>query len=283
MKMQIVCLVIVFSIFSQAKTLFVSDIDDTIKISHVLDKLEMVKNAIRVHNHFYGMAQVYTAYAEADPTVQFAYLSAAPEKMMLDFHFEFLSINQFPKGRLILRENLNDHVFKLTAIRELIQLHKPDKIILVGDNGERDPFVYSQIQAENPGIPVFIYIHQVYSHLNSEDTGVPPQVNQQIFVTGIDLAKLFMQQGFVSTSIFENYVNKVGPYMLAQSFSKKNGSTTFPAWIDCRDVLNVSKLSRNRWKLKIPRAQLVRLNTNELLGVYDEKLKARCQNGPYED
>lgn len=283
MKMQIVCLLIIFSIFTQARTLFVSDIDDTIKISHVLDKSEMVKNAIRVHNHFYGMAQVYKAYAEADPSVQFAYLSAAPEKMMLDFHFEFLSINRFPKGRLILRQNLNDHEFKLTAIRELIELYKPDKIILVGDNGERDPFIYTQIQAENPGIPVSIYIHQIYSHLNTEDTGVPPQPNQQIFVTGIDLAKLFMQQRFISPSIFENYVNKIGPYLLAQSFSKKIGATAFPAWIDCRDVLSVSTLSRNRWKLKIPRSRLVRLSTNEILSLYDEKLKARCQNGPYED
>lgn len=283
MRLLTATLLVFATITASAKTLFVSDIDDTIKISYVLDTSDKIKNAVKIQNQFYGMAHLYRAYQASDPTAQFAYLSAAPRSLMKKPHELFLGIHQFAKGELLLREHLSDHNFKINSIRKLIETHKPEKVILVGDNGERDPMIYAQAQAEYPSIPIHIYIHQAYSFRNHRETGVEPLPNQIQFVTAIEIARSFLLKGFLTQAAFSNLSLAIVPKIVRQSGDENSGSRAIPGWVDCRDHFGIVQLERSRWHL----SPSLRLNTkrplSEWLDAYDAKIKARCLNGPIND
>jgi hypothetical protein len=259
-----------------ATTLFVSDIDDTIKISHILNTTDAASNVARINNHFYGMAQLYRTYNKAAPATPLIYLSAAPRKAMYYFHFGFLSYNRFPSGTLILRETLNDSNFKIQSLRSLIERYQPDKMVLVGDNGEKDIAVYAQIQAENPHIEILTYIHLIYSYRSKTDTGAIARDGQRTFVTAIDLAERFLDDGLISVAAFDKLILEIGPKITSQSLNEDKGSVAFPSWMDCRDYLDrslpLSQISPsfNFW----PRRQTK--TTAQLLQSYKELVQRRC-------
>ena len=55
---------LVLGSYAQAQTVLVSDIDDTLKISHVLDWADAAGNLVQMGNHFLGMSQVYNLLQE---------------------------------------------------------------------------------------------------------------------------------------------------------------------------------------------------------------------------
>lgn len=283
MRVLLTTLIILSSVLSQAKTLFISDIDDTIKISYVLDKSNKVSNTIMLNNHFYGMAQLYQAYKVVDPAAQFAYLSAAPRYIMSKAHKQFLHHNRFVTGEVFLRENLSDENFKIATIRSLIIKHRPEKIIMIGDNGERDPHIYAQAQLDFPEIPMKIYIHQVYSVHNREDTGAAPQPNQTQFVTAIDLARSLLANGQIPQNIFDSLASAILPTIVNQPLKDSRGSLAIPAWVDCRDFFNLTTLQETNWHPAWRPFWKTKPTLSQWLAAYDEKLKSRCLNGPIDD
>ena len=52
------------SLSAAADTLLVSDMDDTIKVSYVLDKDSVVANVAMIHNVFMGMPELYQAISK---------------------------------------------------------------------------------------------------------------------------------------------------------------------------------------------------------------------------
>lgn len=146
----------------QAKTLIVSDVDDTIKITDVLGKTStLVFNGLFRSKAFSGMSELYQSMNKADTT--FFYVSGSPRIIKFRVQ-EFLEDNQFPGNKnTILKNNTDSDTlnFKISAIRGLIASETPDQVILIGDDTEHDPEVYNTISKEYPGLVKATYIRSV--------------------------------------------------------------------------------------------------------------------------
>lgn len=235
-------------IYAHAKVVVISDIDDTIKVSHVLDSSDSISNAARMDNLFYGMPELYQSIQRTTNSKIF-YLSNAPRKLMDRFHRQFLNENRFPNGGLLLRENIFDKTFKLRMIRQIINDEKPSLLILIGDNGEHDSEVYYQITQEYPNLQIFTYIRQVYSAYFGTDQGSEIYTNQIGFVTPIEVAISLQKKSILSTEQVINLEQLYVPFALSQSFDLTKGVMAFPGWQDCRDFIVPESLLKRQTRL----------------------------------
>ncbi len=234
------------------KVLLISDIDDTIKVSHILSPMKYVRFADG-STPFTGMAQLYQLIRNQNPqSTEIAYLSNAPEEIagfevMKKSHEKFLRQNNFPQGQLLLRQSLQDQNHKINSIRKLVADLKPDVLIMVGDNGERDAEIYAQVQKEllPLNIEIHIYIHQLYSSKAWYQTGKPLQAGQLGFVTPFEIGLDLKKYNLIRQDSMRWMYNNVMPYIVDEgSFKMDVGSPlTFPFFKDCRDF---------RWTFVIP-------------------------------
>lgn len=148
----------------------ISDIDDTIKDSHVLDKKELMKNTfVREFRDIPGMAALYQHFARKG--YQFHYVSSSPWQLFpaLDV---FLQKRGFPKGSMHLKlVRFKDSSFmnlfatpeegKIPTITALFDRNPQRQFILVGDSGEKDPDIYKTIFKKYPHRVRKILIHDV--------------------------------------------------------------------------------------------------------------------------
>lgn len=152
------------------KKLIISDIDDTIKDSNVLNKVELLKNTLyRNFNVIKNMNNVYSYNADK---YNFCYISGSPWQLYEPLTL-FLKNNNFPNPyRIILKKiniiNINSIInfldntrnYKYNNIDTIIKSTKSN-IILIGDNTEFDEYVYNDIAMKYPERIEKIYIHQV--------------------------------------------------------------------------------------------------------------------------
>jgi phosphatidate phosphatase APP1 len=155
----------------------ISDIDDTIMETGVTNKLKMLWNlfmqSARSRVAFPGVAALLQALhrgasgREANPML---YVSRGPWSIyqILD---EFFHLHRIPIGPILfLREwgltlqsplprRAQDH--KLELIRNMLALYRDLPFVLIGDSGQRDPEIYTQIVREHPGRVLSIYIRNV--------------------------------------------------------------------------------------------------------------------------
>jgi hypothetical protein len=169
----------------------VSDIDDTIKISNVLDKKVLLRNTfIEPFQAVPGMAEWYREMGDGRNAV-FHYLSAAPMQLHPALS-EFLTDGRFPPGLLHLRESTSWRT--VVAGRETTIAHKKQvltrlltafprrKFILIGDSGENDPEIYADIARAHPGRILAIHIRDVTSEerdaprYRTTFDGIDPQI-----------------------------------------------------------------------------------------------------------
>ena len=164
MKIKIFVLTIMTLLSTQlvAKTLVISDVDDTIKMTAVLSgKAVMTFNGLVRKKAFAGMSELYQELKNQDFTI--FYVSGSP-KIIKSRVSEFLNENNFPQiDNLILLRRLSDDTikFKEKSIKELIRTHNPDKLILIGDDTQHDPEIYDNIQSLYPELVDSIYIRSV--------------------------------------------------------------------------------------------------------------------------
>jgi phosphatidate phosphatase APP1 len=155
----------------------ISDIDDTIKDSHVMDKSELLKNTfLERFRAVDGMAEVYKRWRSHGAA--FHYLSASPWQLYSSL-LEFISDNEFPKGDFYLRQfRIKDTSFyslfaspydyKVKVITEILRNYPERKFILVGDNTESDPEVYARITKLFPNSIIKILIRNASGHLDTK-------------------------------------------------------------------------------------------------------------------
>jgi len=155
----------------------ISDIDDTIKDSHVLDKKELIKNTfLRPAKPVASMKSWYQCifkhFSNKDSSrAYFHYISASPWQLypMLD---SFLREYDFPEGSLYLRTfRIKDRSllnflkpstdYKISTISHLIERFPNRDFILIGDSGEHDPEIYADILRKFPARVKMIYIRKV--------------------------------------------------------------------------------------------------------------------------
>lgn len=157
----------------------ISDIDDTVKDSNVLDKQQLLLNTFL--NDFkatQGMSQWYNKLANTSANTSFHYVSSSPIQLYPVLQ-EFLDNEHFPKASIHLREGTTwDSVIatkeqskqhKLTAIQRLLTAYPKRLFILVGDSGEKDPEIYAEIKRQYPKQVVCIAIRDV----TQEDSQAP--------------------------------------------------------------------------------------------------------------
>lgn len=149
-------------ISDNSSTAVLSDIDDTLLISHVNQMLKMVwvlmaKNALtrkpvpRIHLLYEAIKNFNTGEFPSD----FFYVSNS-EWNLYDFLIDFMQTNNIPDGVFFLQrlktgfwdmakagKKLNDH--KYESILSLFKFFDQKQFILVGDNGQRDLAIYSSV------------------------------------------------------------------------------------------------------------------------------------------
>ena len=133
----------------------ISDIDDTIKISNVLNKRELVRNTFfREFRPAPGMTALYRKWKLQGAS--FHYVSGSPWQLYIPIA-NFMKKYDFPEGSIHLKHFrlkdsstmrfiIADQITYKTRIIESIIIKFPlRRFILVGDSGEHDPEIYGRI------------------------------------------------------------------------------------------------------------------------------------------
>lgn len=171
---------------SDARFGVVSDIDDTILISHstqTLRKLSlMLLHNSRTRKPFPGVDAFYQALYKGPDGKQFNpffYVSSS-EWNLYDLLDDFCNYNRLPKGVFLLRELKTDilkfwksgrgnHHHKLDKIKLLFQTYPELPFVLIGDSGQHDPEIYASVAMEYPERVKAIYIRDVTSSRRDEE------------------------------------------------------------------------------------------------------------------
>ena len=148
----------------------ISDIDDTIKISQVTNRKELLRNTFaRPFEPVPGMAKWYARWS--DQGAVFHYVSASPWQLYPPLE-EFLAENKFPRGPWELRhfrwkdssaaDLLGSKIeYKTEKIEPLLAAYPDRTFICVGDSGEQDPETYGLLARKYPKQVAKIYIRNV--------------------------------------------------------------------------------------------------------------------------
>lgn len=168
-------------IISQSQQrIIISDIDDTVLVSHSTQimkkiRLMLLKNAL-TRNPFPGVTYFYKALSKGkDNTSDFPFFYVSSSEWNLyDLLEHFFFINDLPKGIFLLRKleysiykfwksGGGSHQHKYENIKRLLTIFPDQKTILIGDSGQKDPWIYSDIALEFPGRIEAIYIRKIRS------------------------------------------------------------------------------------------------------------------------
>ncbi len=148
----------------------ISDIDDTIKISVVTDKRELLANTfLREFRDVPGMARAYGRWAEVGAA--FHYVSSSPWQLYPALS-EFMARKGFPPGAFHLKSfRLKDRTFfelfaapedtKIPTIESILSAFPGRRFVLVGDSGEKDPEIYGTIARRYRDQVAHVFIRDV--------------------------------------------------------------------------------------------------------------------------
>ena len=148
----------------------ISDIDDTVKISEVVDRTKLLEHSFLLDFAAVpGMADVYNKWSNADTSLHF--VSSSP--------WQFYS----PLSEFLERAGFSNFVFRLKPVRfrdqtlfdlfkkgtetkpkvieKILETYPQRQFVLVGDSGEHDPEVYALIARKYPSQVLRIFIRNV--------------------------------------------------------------------------------------------------------------------------
>jgi phosphatidate phosphatase APP1 len=154
----------------------ISDIDDTVVTTNVTSTLQMLTTVLfsnaYVRTPFEGIAAFYRALqhgatgAEGNPIF---YVSNGPWNFY-GLLVEFFRLNGVPLGPLFLRDFGMHMAFsfkrshgghKLAHIERILTMYDRLPFVLIGDSGERDPEIYTEVVRRHPRRIRAIYIRSV--------------------------------------------------------------------------------------------------------------------------
>ncbi len=160
-----------------AQRVIISDIDDTVMYTGVVNKAKMMWRLFmqgpRSRVAFPGVASLYRALHDGPSGNQLnpmLYVSRAPWSIY-EVLQEFFLLHRIPIGPILfLREwgiswkrplprRAEDH--KLTLIRDMLRRYHDLPFVLIGDSGQHDPEIYAQVVQEFPGRVEAVYIRNV--------------------------------------------------------------------------------------------------------------------------
>jgi phosphatidate phosphatase APP1 len=155
----------------------ISDIDDTILHTGVTSflKLRLLKNSLLTNAYdripLKGAAEFYQKLHEGrdgTPNNPIFYLSNSPWNLY-EYLKLFLDHNAFPKGPILLRKFRTpfdgsikpEKPHKQKEINNILQTYPNMEFILIGDSGEHDASIYTEIAAQHPDRILAIYLRSV--------------------------------------------------------------------------------------------------------------------------
>ena len=153
----------------------ISDIDDTILHTGLTETAGMLRTTL-LHNAstrlpFPGVAAFYRALHEGDGGVPrpIFFVSGSPWNLY-DMIERFMEIQDIPAGPLFLKDwgidankfvRENTHAYKVARIGMLLDTYPELDFVLIGDSGQHDPEIYSDIIARRPDRVAAVYIRDV--------------------------------------------------------------------------------------------------------------------------
>lgn len=174
----------------------ISDIDDTIIHTDIINKVQMVLNTIRYDSEnrvaFEGVPELYRKLSRKhENPLLFVSGSSYNLYEMLDV---FCRLNDIPKAPFLLRDlgigpsqwvKESSHSFKTRNIEKILEVYDELPFILIGDSGEEDPEIYLHIHKKYPGRVQAIYIRHVHSDARERE------INEM--TEGLDIPFLLMK------------------------------------------------------------------------------------------
>ena len=219
---------------SEEERIIVSDIDDTILISHSTQtvrklKLMLFKNAL-TRLPFKGIAAFYQALEKGKKTnsaYPFFYVSSS-EWNLYDLLENFFDHNNIPRGAFMLRKmessiykfwksGQGNHEHKYDKIKFLLEFYEKQQFILIGDSGQKDPEIYERLAHEFPGRIETIYIRKIGSksfHKNIE------QVNSRLEKVNTsylqvedtwEAARHALKNGYINEDVIKDFSSEKDP------------------------------------------------------------------------
>lgn len=147
----------------------ISDLDDTIKISQVADRKQLLANTfLKPFEPVEGMPQLYARWGATGGA--FHYVSGSPWQLYLPLE-KFRGQAGFPAGSWHLKhfrltdrsaiDFLRSQTKYKTEVIKKIMADFPDRaFVLVGDTSEQDPEIYAAIAREYPGQALRVLIRE---------------------------------------------------------------------------------------------------------------------------
>lgn len=189
---------------------FVSDIDDTIKISNVTNKLKSLRRLLFSNAYTVGpvpgtavLYQILDQRLDGQSNNGDAhYLSGSPLNLASSI-YTFMDFRQYPKGSVDLKKwgfsegddnPIHQENYKTEKLRQLFQAFPQRSFYLFGDSGEKDPEIYKTIAQEFPGRVKGIFINNVTRSQPND-----PRF-QGVYLTqsSTEQAQILQQQGLLS-------------------------------------------------------------------------------------
>lgn len=198
----------------------VSDVDDTILISHAtqaLRKLRLIltKNS-KTRLPFLGVASFYKALNTGNPSRYsnpIFYVSSS-EWNLYDFLEDFCEVREIPKGPFMLQELKTSlwklmksgggtHSHKKDKILHLMDIYPDQKFILIGDSGQKDADLYKSVTEERPDQVLTIYIRDVgkkkkAKKINTIAAQFQNNVEMVLVEDSYEAAKHSWEKGYIS-------------------------------------------------------------------------------------
>lgn len=161
----------------------ISDVDDTVLQTGATSLATMLTTTLLANAHtrlpFEGVAGFYRALAygtasTADNPVFF--VSSSPWNLY-DLLAEFMDVQGLPRGPIFLKDlgltrqhlvasNHLDH--KLAAIERLLAAFPALPFVLLGDSGQHDPEIYTEVVRRHPGRIRAVYLRDVTADVRDE-------------------------------------------------------------------------------------------------------------------
>ena len=183
---------------AQSEYGIISDIDDTVLVSNVTDRLRKFTTLLSHNAHtrkpFEGVTALYQALQNGiNQSINPLFFVSGSSWNIFDLLTDFMELNGIQKAPLMLRDfgidvdkfiKESHMTYKPRQISKILDMYPSLKFILVGDSGQHDAHVYEKIIKQHPGRILAVYIRNVSKAGRAEEMQAMAQkINQE---TGTD-------------------------------------------------------------------------------------------------
>ncbi|MGI9527854.1 MAG: App1 family protein [Weeksellaceae bacterium] len=197
----------------------ISDIDDTVLKSYSASFIRKIYELLSKNPHerrlFDHTVEWYRELAESHPpgseTHPFFYVSSS-EWNLYDYLNTIFELNGLPKGIFLLnhiksikqffKTGKTGHEGKLERIKSLIKAFPEQEFILIGDNTQKDPYIYASIAKAYPDSVIAIFIRNKRPKNQKATQELLASLNQYhintcLFDTTIEAMKRSRELGYI--------------------------------------------------------------------------------------